>query len=292
MAIKKKVSVLLLVLIIGAILASCGHHKKEKPPIALDGLSEAQFCSDGDAFSYMIDGRVYRYFRTLPDRYLKVGDIKAYELVEGWMYKYFAELFGSSDGLVRFRPSKDAGDGYAEVYLASDLADVPDWAAQLASYPEYDRDYVNGMNYNAQFIRIEGVDPGVEFPAAVLIESKAELDEYIASNSSRFDFSGNGFKDAIEKYNDVWFSNNQLVIAILEEGSGSISHRLAGVYKDPPPNCFLIIDRYVPEAGTFDMAHWHVFIELEALRGAGGVYPYGLSKDYDIKVLSFTAYDQ
>ncbi len=72
-----------------------------------------------------------------------------------------------------------------------------------------------------------------------------------------------GFLDACDKYDDSYFDKQVLVMVLLEEGSGSIKHKVNGV-GTVDSKLIVDIDTIVPEAGTADMAEWHILIEPEA----------------------------
>ena len=101
-----------------------------------------------------------------------------------------------------------------------------------------------------------GHSEDTDLPFAFVIDSKLELDGYIAHYGE-----GNSRLRSIftnEKYSQEFFSENVIVIALLEEVSGSISHELMDITHDGE----ILIKRIVPEAGTCDIARWQVAIEL------------------------------
>ena len=110
----------------------------------------------------------------------------------------------------------------------------------------------------------------------MVINSKDELMAYYEANKELFDLERRdkvyadtsiGFLDACDKYDDTYFENKSLVLIVLEEGSGSIRHKITGVHRHLNKNWAslgldIIIDRIVPECGTSDMAQWHLFLEV------------------------------
>ena len=77
-----------------------------------------------------------------------------------------------------------------------------------------------------------------------------------------------GFLDACDKYDNAYFKRQNLVLIVLQEGSGSIRHEITDVRRHRIENGALdgwdiTIDRKVPEAGTEDMAQWHLFLEVQ-----------------------------
>jgi len=100
-----------------------------------------------------------------------------------------------------------------------------------------------------QYIRI-GSNLGPRYPVCTVISSMNELEQY--SNNAEY-------KDAVSKYSDEYFSDNFLVIIIIEETSGSNRHKVEKI----DVNGDIIIKQIVPEIGTSDMATWNIIIELK-----------------------------
>ena len=97
----------------------------------------------------------------------------------------------------------------------------------------------------------------------MILTSRSELDSYIESIRDKYyiDCEYLGYEtliDAIEKYDDSWFSSHKLLVVVLEEGSGSIRHTVAEVN-----GLGVTIQREIPEVGTCDMAQWHILIEVD-----------------------------
>ena len=76
--------------------------------------------------------------------------------------------------------------------------------------------------------------------------------------------SDTALEEAVQRYDDAWFSSHTLLLAVLEEGSGSVRHTVTRVEKTAPHAGTVAIKRDVPEVGTCDMAYWHILIELPA----------------------------
>ena len=125
-------------------------------------------------------------------------------------------------------------------------------------------------SFEAQYIRTNGYHDGVSYPRVTLIDSAEELNRYYDENRDLYDFSHKekvysdttvGFIDAIEQYDGAWFRDHQLILVLLEEGSGSVRHKVTEVNAGEEP--FVKIKRLVPEVGTDDMAEWHILIGVE-----------------------------
>ena len=152
-----------------------------------------------------------------------------------------------------------------EAVLPDDLAEyLMEHGEELGMYPsQYSVPVpMQGYSFNAQYIRTNGYSDGAVYPKKKLITSRAELDSYIEANKDIYDFKGwdtiTGFMNATAKYDDNWFSSHKLLVVVLEEGSGSISHTVAEVN-----GLGVTIQREIPEVGTCDMAEWHILIEVD-----------------------------
>ena len=132
------------------------------------------------------------------------------------------------------------------------------------------------IGFRAQCIRTDGYRDGEKYPKTVWITSAGELREYCESNrdyywmGSVMDLNSGrdvGFTAAVSGYEDAFFEDHDLLFVLLEEGSGSIRHKVTEVRALPSETGGYVIrpeiDRIVPEVGTDDMAEWHVVIELE-----------------------------
>ena len=126
------------------------------------------------------------------------------------------------------------------------------------------------------YIRTNGYVEGAEYPKALWITSTEELHAYYEANKDRYALGSQspgtaptlGFADAMETYDDAFFESHDLILAVLEEPSGSVRHKVTAV------NVYLSaldriqffvqpeIRRLAPDAGTCDMAEWHIFIEI------------------------------
>ena len=127
-----------------------------------------------------------------------------------------------------------------------------------------------GLPFEARIIRTDGYHDGVKYPRVTLVNSAEELKRYYEENRALYDFSHKetvysdttiGFVDAIEGYDDAWFRDHQLIIVLLEEGSGSVRHNVTEVKGGNAPE--VSVSRLVPEVGTDDMAEWHILIGVE-----------------------------
>jgi len=126
--------------------------------------------------------------------------------------------------------------------------------------------------FDAQYIRTNG-GPEEGYPYHTVISSRAELEAYYESQKDIYDLgrretvysdSTIGFLDACDKYDDAYFERQNLVLIVLQEGSGSIRHEITDVRRNMENAGWAItIDSKAPEVVTDDMAQWHLFLEVQ-----------------------------
>ena len=131
--------------------------------------------------------------------------------------------------------------------------------------------------FEAQYIRTNGGSENTSYPYHVVINSREELDAYYETNKELFDLERKekvysdttiGFLDACDKYDDTYFERQNLVLIVLEEGSGSVRHEITDVRNRWDENGAslgwnITINRIVPDVATDDMAQWHLFLEVQ-----------------------------
>lgn len=131
--------------------------------------------------------------------------------------------------------------------------------------------------FEAQYIRTNGGSENASYPYHVVINSREELDAYYETNKEFFDLERKekvysdttiGFLDACDKYDDSYFERQNLVLIVLEEGSGSVRHEITDVRNRWDENGAslgwnITIENIVPEVVTDDMAQWHLFLEVQ-----------------------------
>jgi hypothetical protein len=123
------------------------------------------------------------------------------------------------------------------------------------------------IDFNVQYIRTNNIVyvEGLNYPLTSVISSASELEQYYENYKDKYALSIHSsdssirFIDAIRNYSNDFFKNNFLVMVLLEENSGSIRHKLEGIYNTGD----IIISRLLPKIGTDDMAEWHIIIELK-----------------------------
>lgn len=131
------------------------------------------------------------------------------------------------------------------------------------------------IDFHVQYVRTNGYTDGETYPKTVWITSAEEIDAYYAANRDKYDLESAepvyshqpiGFADAVKEYDDAFFAGHDLLFVVLEEGSGSIAHRVTGVKALPAGDGKYTLApeilRLIPEEGTDDMAEWHIIIEI------------------------------
>jgi len=126
--------------------------------------------------------------------------------------------------------------------------------------------------FSAQYIRTDGYHDGVRYPVVTVIHSVNELNAYYEANKDKYSLerragaissdSTIGFLDACDKYDEEYFESKILLMVLLEEGSGSVRHKVERV-ANGADGITVDITTIVPEIGTCDMAEWHILIEPE-----------------------------
>ncbi|MBQ8401281.1 MAG: hypothetical protein IJX14_05050 [Clostridia bacterium] len=124
---------------------------------------------------------------------------------------------------------------------------------------------------NVQYIRTDGYCEDAVYPAVTLIRTRDELDTYYEANRDLYDLAAVetvyadtsiGFADAMERYDTAYFTENDLLLVLVEEDSGSIRHT-AGALTETEEGWAVDIIAIEPERCTDDTAQWHILIEVE-----------------------------
>ena len=120
------------------------------------------------------------------------------------------------------------------------------------------------INFKAQYVRTNGYHSEATYPDSTVINSRSELNDYINNNKSNYDLESD-FLDAVSRYDDAYFADRILLLILLQEKSGSISHTVTAVtYSEN--ETLVTIKRHVPGEGVDGdcmMTQWHIMIELK-----------------------------
>ncbi len=134
--------------------------------------------------------------------------------------------------------------------------------------------HLKAIPFEAQYIRTNsGNYMDNAYPSTVFISSVEELNQYYTANKDYYDLERKngvssdttiGFLNACDKYDEEYFKTKMLVLVILEEPSGSISHKVTSVEYDAS-EIRINIKKTKPEVGTCDMAQWHIIVEIDRI---------------------------
>lgn len=131
------------------------------------------------------------------------------------------------------------------------------------------------VDFTSQYIRTGQCVIDIKYPIVEVISSLEELNAYYYNLKDTYNLEPRelrpnyidetiGFLNACEKYDEEYFKNNILVMVILEEGSGSITHNVDSVETGTDGKLYVNVSSIIPEVGTCDMAQWHILIEAKA----------------------------
>ena len=131
------------------------------------------------------------------------------------------------------------------------------------------------LSCSAQYIRTPGDLGDRTSPQVTVIRSRFALEAYYEAHQEQYFLEGResvasdttvGFWDACRRYDDAFFQDHELILAVLEEPSGSIRHRVTALTREGADR-MLTVTRLIPECGTDDMAQWHLIVETERTEG-------------------------
>lgn len=125
-------------------------------------------------------------------------------------------------------------------------------------------------DYRVQYVDTDGYVDGMEYPQVKIFDDSAGLTDYIDNNNDIYDKTD--LLNAVKKYDSEWFDNNKLLVVLIEEPSGSITHKVTEL-----TDSYVVIDRISPGGGTEDMAEWHILIEVDK------DYPFVDESSYEVR---------
>ncbi|MCR5485076.1 MAG: hypothetical protein K6F09_05735 [Clostridiales bacterium] len=116
------------------------------------------------------------------------------------------------------------------------------------------------VDFKASYIRTNGYHEDAVYPKTVIIDSESELSEYCESIGDAYDMRA--FKEETSPYDASFFDGHDLVLILLEENSGSVSHEVKNVFLSEDGVLTVVIKKSAPEVMTCDMAEWHITVEV------------------------------
>ena len=127
---------------------------------------------------------------------------------------------------------------------------------------------VDTYGENTQYIRTHEPDIDLDkYPYVVVIDSVEEFNEYRQNYFDDYKRDGTNMERGFTHFNEEYFKNRILIVAVCFEGSGSIRHEVTNVCLKSEDSLEIKIDVLTPQMGTCDCAWWHILIEP-----AEGVY--------------------
>lgn len=119
--------------------------------------------------------------------------------------------------------------------------------------------------FEARYIRTDGYHGNISYPRLQLIRSTDQLESYCEENRSLYQLEqgtdgSESFLEACGRYDEAYFEKQCLILVLLQEGSGSIRHKVDRV-GTVDGETVISIQIITPEVGTCDMALWHILIE-------------------------------
>ncbi len=171
--------------------------------------------------------------------------------------------------------TRDVVSALNEGIISVDTLDY--YGIEYFTVPKFAEPEPETYMFVAQYIRTNGYSANGVYPYHAVIDSKEELMAYYEANKTLFDLerrdsvysdSTIGFLDACDKYDESYFDGNNLVLIVLEEGSGSIRHEITDVRARRDENGAqlgwnITVKSVAPEVVTDDMAQWHLFLEVQ-----------------------------
>lgn len=125
---------------------------------------------------------------------------------------------------------------------------------------------------SVQHIRTNGYNEGMDYPRITVVRSLDELNRYYETYKDLYDLGRKeivysdttiGFLDACDRYDEDFFAQNDLILVLWEEGSGSVRHEIRSIELSDDHIWIIKGIRKNPEVGTCDMAEWHFIVEIE-----------------------------
>lgn len=117
-----------------------------------------------------------------------------------------------------------------------------------------------------QYMRTNNIayQNGMSYPMIRVISSRQELEDYYRQYKGRFQLGDDegGFWKQCDIYNDAFFAEQDLILVLLQENSGSTRHEVQNLGKTEDGTWQILGLRKIPEAGTQDMAQWHILMPI------------------------------
>jgi len=110
-----------------------------------------------------------------------------------------------------------------------------------------------------------------EYPVSFTVNSASELHDYYENNKGKYQFDNGYYGETsmaddmflnASKFGEAFFNDYSLLFVVLEEGSGSVRHKVESISAENG-SLSVNITKTRPEIGTADIAHWHIVLALD-----------------------------
>lgn len=125
---------------------------------------------------------------------------------------------------------------------------------------------------SVQYIRTNEMNGGFDtYPSVVVLRSKEECNRYYQENRIYADLESReikyiggtiGFLNACQRYDDMFWENNDLLLVRCWEASGSYRHVVTGIEEMSEGVWEISVQRIRPYGETTDVAVWHLLVEI------------------------------
>ena len=117
---------------------------------------------------------------------------------------------------------------------------------------------IPNMKFDSKNIQTHLYIDDFKSPSVDIIKSVNDIKKY------KEKFKDNTLASSLDKYTENYFKNKVLVIATIQETSGSNSNKVDNVVKVGSTNSiYIMVKRVTSEIGTADMSMWHLIVELD-----------------------------
>ena len=236
-------------------------------------------CLVTDNGSYMfIDGNSPIVMSTRRDKEKIFGDLETGDKIL-LLHDGIQESYPGGTGAYWCMKLENGTQADIPEQVIEELAELGWIAAGNNENPNVVSSVLEEYAFEAQYIRTNGYSEDRTYPYHTVINSRAELEAYYEAYKDTYDLerrekvysdSSIGFLDACDKYDDAYFEQQNLVLIVLQEGSGSVRHEITDVRRHRTEAGALDLDGWdiminttAPEVVTDDMAQWHLFLEVQ-----------------------------
>lgn len=156
-----------------------------------------------------------------------------------------------------------------ETRMAMGASEKAETTAAASTVPETEAkgsDALEAVPYNVFYTNHHIPLTGAEYPSVTLVTSRSQLEETFMTESYDDPLAAQEFLSEMEcsEFTEEYFKTKDVLIILLEEGSGSISHTLTSIKRADTDSPWTVhIKRRVPEVQTDDMAYWYIVAEID-----------------------------